>query len=481
MNVQALPTNGPLDFIVIRGDDRPWMDPYWLALLPNGHLCFQIDDGTTPNGATAVKVEAPSVAPLNTWLHVAGTLNDQTGKICLYIDGAMVASTVTSRRPLVALQPSANPGVAIGGPTTPHVPMEYFHGLIDEVRISAEALTPSEFLNAAPKSSHLVVAELSSKPHVLRPAKQPARASFCEVSQTGFHKATVGDLIELEYTYSLPPPVAGLSRLYQHPFLPGTVPQAVEVKQTPNGAVVASPLGTRIVDEGRPGRGTITFYFEAKKPGNDTVTLVIDGSQYTYHFQVDPPPPAAGQTPEIHVYPDELKQGDKLSDGPGRSFDISEPTRLIWVDLQPGRPFPHDTRYVLVTTSGMRSEQGQWWPVLNGKPLWAPAGQGMTNGRTVMAQVDVMGRIDPTRDAIAGQWRATEAGLEVKDTYIAQILLPVPLEKNYQLDVDVTRVRGHDFGFIIPVGLRHCMILLAPGTVRRAESTGSTADPRMIT
>ena len=108
----------------------------------------------------------------------------------------------------------------------------------------------------------------------------------------------------------------------------------------------------------------------------------------------------------------------------------------------------------------MRSEQGQWWPVLNGKPLWAPAGQGMTNGRTVMAKVDVMGRIDPTRDAIAGQWRATEAGLEVKDTYIAQILLPVPLEKNYQLDVDVTRVRGHDFGFIIPVGLRHCMILL---------------------
>ena len=110
VNVQALPTNGPLDFIVIRGDDRPWMDPYWLALLPNGHLCFQIDDGTTPNGATAVKVEAPSVAPLNTWLHVAGTLNDQTGKICLYIDGAMVASTVTSRRPLVALQPSAEPG-----------------------------------------------------------------------------------------------------------------------------------------------------------------------------------------------------------------------------------------------------------------------------------------------------------------------------------------------------------------------------------
>ncbi len=209
MNVQALPTNGPLDFIVIRGDDRPWMDPYWLALLPNGHFCFQIDDGTTPNGATAVKVEAPSVTPLNTWLHVAGTLNDQTGEMCLYLDGSLVASTVTSRRPLAALQPSANPGVAIGGPTTPHVPLEYFHGLIDEVRISDAALTPSEFLNAAPKSSHIVVAELSAvKPHVLRPAREPARPFGCQVSRPGSYRATVGDLIELEYTY--PAPVRGL-------------------------------------------------------------------------------------------------------------------------------------------------------------------------------------------------------------------------------------------------------------------------------
>ena len=58
------------------------------------------------------------------------------------------------------------------------------------------------------------------------------------------------------------------------------------------------------------------------------------------------------------------------------SFDISEPTRLVWVDLQPGRPFPHDTRYVLVTASGMRTEQGQWWPMVNGNAPWAPVGRG---------------------------------------------------------------------------------------------------------
>ena len=116
VNVQALPTNGPLDFIVIRGDDRPWMDPYWLALLPNGHLCFQIDDGTTPNGANAVKVEAPSVTPLNAWLHVAGTLDDRTGEMCLYINGAWWRPRSLPGVRWPRLQPGANTGVAIGGP-----------------------------------------------------------------------------------------------------------------------------------------------------------------------------------------------------------------------------------------------------------------------------------------------------------------------------------------------------------------------------
>jgi hypothetical protein len=216
-------------------------------------------------------------------------------------------------------------------------------------------------LNAAPKSSHVVVEELSAmRPHVLRPATEPARTAGCQISKAGPHKAALGELIELEYTY---------------PAAPGAVPQTVEVKQTPNGAIAASPLGIRTIDAGSALPRTIVFYFEAKKPGSDTVTLVIDGTPYTYQFQVDQPQPAGETVPVMRVYPEELKKGDRLSDGPGRSFDISEPTRLIWVDLQPGRPFPHATRYNLVTATGMRTEQGQWWPVLNGRPLWVPAGQ----------------------------------------------------------------------------------------------------------
>ena len=359
VNVQELPRHGMVDFIVIRGDNRPWLDPYWLGLLPNGHFCFQIDDGSTPDGENAVQVEAPNVTPLNTWLHVVGTLNDATGEMCLYIDGHLATSTVTPRRPFAVLEAYADPGVAIGGCQQPGNGLQCFHGLIDEVRISDAALTPSEFLNAVPKSSRIAVAELSSaKPRVLRPAKEPARAAGCEVSKPGPYKAAPGDLIELEYTYPAPPAAA---------------PAAVEVKQTPNGAVAASPLGTRTVDAGPAGRRTVVFYFEAKKAGNDTVTLLIDGTPYTYHFQVSEPQPAATQAPAIRVYRDQLDIFDRLTDGSAKLIEISEPTRLVWVDLESGLPFPHNSRYVLATASGVRVEQAQWWPELNGRPIWFPS------------------------------------------------------------------------------------------------------------
>ena len=63
-----------------------------------------------------------------------------------------------------------------------------------------------------------------------------------------------------------------------------------------------------MIDDGQPGRGAIAFYFEAKKPGNDTATLLIDGTPYTYRFQVDELP-AAGRAAAMHVYPDELHKG----------------------------------------------------------------------------------------------------------------------------------------------------------------------------
>ena len=113
--------------------------------------------------------------------------------------------------------------------------------ICDSTGLTAKiALVDGASLNAASQSSRITVAELAAtKPHVLRPAMEPARAAGCQVSKTGAHTATVGDLIELQYAY---------------PAAPAAAPGAVNIKQTPNGAVAASPLGTRTVEADPAGR-----------------------------------------------------------------------------------------------------------------------------------------------------------------------------------------------------------------------------------
>ena len=42
---------------------------------------------------------------------------------------------------------------------------------------------------------------------------------------------------------------------------------------------------------------------------------------------------------------------------------------LVWVDLAPDARYAHDTEYLLITPRGTSVSKGQWWPVLNGKPI----------------------------------------------------------------------------------------------------------------
>ena len=90
-------------------------------------------------------VVSPSPLHLNQPLHVAGTLDDATGAQKLFINGEEVASQVTNLRPFAVLDPSLKPGVGIGDLQSTLLP-QFFDGIIDEVRISNIALTPSEFL-----------------------------------------------------------------------------------------------------------------------------------------------------------------------------------------------------------------------------------------------------------------------------------------------------------------------------------------------
>jgi hypothetical protein len=84
--------------------------------------------------------------PVGKWLHVAGTLDDATGQQGLYIDGSLVASTVTSSRPFAKLEKKEHPAVVFGATVTGSPDQNYLRGSIDEVRISDVALDPSRFL-----------------------------------------------------------------------------------------------------------------------------------------------------------------------------------------------------------------------------------------------------------------------------------------------------------------------------------------------
>jgi hypothetical protein len=129
---------GEADDIVFRGDDRLGVDPYVLNVL-NGRVRFVITN--------AANVLATVSAPISmiTWVHVAGELDDTTGLLSVWVNGVMADSTITTVRPFATLTPGSNPGLGIGNVESANY-NQYFDGLIDEVRISDQALAPSGFL-----------------------------------------------------------------------------------------------------------------------------------------------------------------------------------------------------------------------------------------------------------------------------------------------------------------------------------------------
>ena len=86
--------------------------------------------------------------PLGQFVHVAGTLEDVTGEMRLYLNGILVSQGLTSVRPFGALDPASNPGVGIGShggyPSTPHKFL--FNGLIDELKLYNHALSQADVL-----------------------------------------------------------------------------------------------------------------------------------------------------------------------------------------------------------------------------------------------------------------------------------------------------------------------------------------------
>lgn len=136
--------------IVFRGDSRGALDPFFLALDLSGHLVFQVEDASN----NQAKLTSPNPVPTGVFIHVAGTLDDATGEQKIFVNGVEVASQITSIRPFGPLEVPFNPGIGIGN-VQDDFNLESFGGIIDEVRISDIALSPSEFLNAPPVGGSL--------------------------------------------------------------------------------------------------------------------------------------------------------------------------------------------------------------------------------------------------------------------------------------------------------------------------------------
>ncbi len=152
VSLDTLPGTGQLDQIVFRGDRRGGLDPFYLGIL-GGQLRFLIT-GT----AGAVALHSPDLLPTGELMHVAGSIDNTTGAMKLFINGSEVASTTTSVRPTLPLLTGSfwQPGIGIGN--LQETGNQYLDGLIDEIRISDVALTSDAFLGASvPEPATLVL------------------------------------------------------------------------------------------------------------------------------------------------------------------------------------------------------------------------------------------------------------------------------------------------------------------------------------
>ncbi len=151
--------------ILFRGDDRGGNDPYYFAIDTSNRLNFLIQGspGFDPSVQSVIR-SAP--LDLGRWYRVAAMLNDATGRQSIFIDGVETVHTITTIRPMANLDPSLNPGVAIGNLQSTTW-SQAFGGLIDEVRLKNSAELTSVEPIPEP-STYCIISLLGALPAVRR-------------------------------------------------------------------------------------------------------------------------------------------------------------------------------------------------------------------------------------------------------------------------------------------------------------------------
>jgi hypothetical protein len=130
-------TPGLGGLVFFRGDDRGGHDPYYIRLGGDGRLEFLIADAVDQRGT----VITPQI-PLNNFTHVIAAFDAATGRMTVHLNDALAGLTFTNVHPYADLNPSQNPGVAIGNITrlAPFTYNQPFNGLIDEPKLYNEPI-----------------------------------------------------------------------------------------------------------------------------------------------------------------------------------------------------------------------------------------------------------------------------------------------------------------------------------------------------
>ena len=124
--------------VIIRSDDDNVFGTYDVQVGSTGVITFRIQ--SAPNGNTA-SVSSPSGISLGQFVHFAGTLDDSTGQMKLYLNGSLVRKINTTLRPYGDLNPDRNPGIGIGNSPSKSFANYSFNGVIDELSVYNRALS----------------------------------------------------------------------------------------------------------------------------------------------------------------------------------------------------------------------------------------------------------------------------------------------------------------------------------------------------
>jgi hypothetical protein len=137
INLRSYVNDGPGAQILFRGDDRCGVDPYTLVIHSDGTIHFGIQDGDDRGMSVGAEI------PLNRWMHVLGSFNNETGELQLWVNHDRVAYSRTSRRPFANLDPAWAPGIGIGNVQNDAGPHNQpLNGIVADLRLYDQVYEP---------------------------------------------------------------------------------------------------------------------------------------------------------------------------------------------------------------------------------------------------------------------------------------------------------------------------------------------------